>query len=57
MNKYSYSAPRTLRTGFKPFYLFFLFYLFQSYSTDWSNGAKRLVLALRYFIPLLPVLC
>ncbi len=42
---------------FASIYLFFFFYLFQSYSTDWSAGAKRLVLALRYFIPLLPVLC
>lgn len=37
--------------------LFFLFYLLQAYSTHWSSGAKRLVLALRYFIPLLPLLC
>jgi len=37
MKKYSYSAPRTLRTGFKPFYLFFLFYL-----TLASNGCASL---------------
>jgi len=36
--------------------LTFCFYLFQQFSTDTTGWSKRLVLALRYFIPLLPVL-
>jgi hypothetical protein len=36
--------------------LIFFFFLFQHYSTQATSFLKRLVLALRYFIPLLPVL-
>lgn len=36
--------------------LFFLFYLFQPYGITASSFAKRLVIALRYFLPLLPLL-
>jgi len=36
--------------------LIFVFYLFQGFSTIESGLAKRLVLALRYFLPLLPLL-
>jgi len=36
--------------------LIFFFFLLQHYSTQGTSFAKRLVLALRYFIPLLPVL-
>jgi 4-amino-4-deoxy-L-arabinose transferase-like glycosyltransferase len=36
--------------------LFFSFYLFQRYGMTESGLAKRLVIALRYFLPLLPVL-
>jgi hypothetical protein len=35
---------------------FFAFYLFQSYGMTESGLAKRIVIALRYFLPLLPVL-
>jgi hypothetical protein len=35
---------------------FFLFYLFQAYGISASSFAKRLVVALRYFDPLLPLL-
>jgi hypothetical protein len=37
-------------------WLYFAFYLFQEYSTDTTSLAKRIVLALRYFIELLPLL-
>jgi hypothetical protein len=37
--------------------LFFCFYLFQEFSTVETGPSKRLVLALRYFIPLLPLIC
>lgn len=36
--------------------LFVAFYLFQRFSTDTTGVAKRVVLALRYLIPLLPLL-
>ncbi len=36
--------------------LFFAFYLFQKHSTATTGVAKRIVLALRYFIPLLPLM-
>jgi 4-amino-4-deoxy-L-arabinose transferase-like glycosyltransferase len=36
--------------------LFFSFYLFQSYGMTESGPLKRVVIALRYFLPLLPVL-
>jgi 4-amino-4-deoxy-L-arabinose transferase-like glycosyltransferase len=36
--------------------LCFLFYLFQPFSMLESSFAKRLVIALRYFVPLLPIL-
>lgn len=36
--------------------LIFFFFLLQQHSTQGTSFAKRLVLALRYFIPLLPVL-
>jgi 4-amino-4-deoxy-L-arabinose transferase-like glycosyltransferase len=37
--------------------LFFCFYLFQTFSTIETGPSKRVVLALRYFIPLLPLFC
>jgi hypothetical protein len=36
---------------------FLSFYLFQTYSTIETGPSKRLVLALRYVVPLLPLLC